>query len=112
MLKPAHVLRCLAVALIALMATERADAQVRVDITQGQVQPMPIAVSDFIGNSEVALQISQLVESDLRRSGLFLPVDRAAFIERITDFDAAPRFGDWRIINAQALVTGRVTQQG
>ncbi len=89
-----------------------AEAQVRVDITQGNIQPMPIAITDFVGDSEVAVQISTLVENDLRRSGLFLPIDRAAFIERITNVDAPPRFGDWRIINAQALVVGRVLRQG
>ena len=108
----AHVLRCLAVLFLAVAGVSRAEAQVRVDITQGQMQPMPIAVTDFVGNSEMAVQISQVVEADLRRSGLFAPIEKAAFIERIADIDVPPRFGDWRIINAQALVTGRVMQSG
>ena len=37
---------------------------------------------------------------------------KAAFIEKIANPDAAPRFEDWKVINAQALVTGRVTQEG
>ena len=46
-----------------------------------------------------------------KRSGLFAPIDKGAFIEKITNPDAAPRFEDWKVINAQALVTGRVTQE-
>ena len=59
-----------------------------------------------------ARDISQVITANLERSGLFAPIDPAAFIEKITSFDALPRFPDWRAINAQALVTGRVTRQG
>src|SRR5262249_58890344 len=45
------------------------------------------------------------------RSGLFAPIDPAAYTERIVNTDAVPRFADWRVINAQALVTGRLTRQ-
>ena len=47
-----------------------------------------------------------------KRSGLFAPIDPAAFTEKIVNSDAVPRFPDWRVINAQALVTGRITKQG
>src|SRR5690606_21556915 len=30
---------------------------------------------------------------------------------KISNPDASPRFEDWKVINAQALVTGRITQQ-
>src|SRR5205807_4317595 len=49
---------------------------------------------------------------NLRRSGLFAPIDPAAFIEKVASFDALPRFPDWKTINAQAIITGRVTRQG
>ncbi len=104
-------LSCIVIA-CSLAFSGAAMAQVRVDITQGRVAPMPIAISDFVGDGEVAVQISNLVENDLRRSGLFAPIEKAAFIERITNPDQPPRFGDWRIINAQALVVGRVVNQG
>ncbi len=52
-----------------------------------------------------------MITADLRRSGLFAPIDPAAYIERIVNADAVPRFADWRVINAQALVTGRLTCQ-
>ena len=52
-----------------------------------------------------------LLSNNLRRSGLFAPIDPAAYIERIVNPDNVPRFPDWRAINAQALVTGRLTRQ-
>jgi TolB protein len=92
-----------------------APAAVRVEITSGDVQPMPIAVPDFIGgtpaDSDAARGVTQVITGDLKRSGLFAPIDPTAYIERITNSDAVPRFEDWRAINAQALVTGRLTRQ-
>ena len=93
----------------------RSSALIEIDITQGNVQPMPIAIADFLGASEkdrqFATDIVGVINANLLRSGLFRPIGSDAHIERISSFDAAPRFGDWRIINAQALVTGRITLQ-
>jgi TolB protein len=92
-----------------------AEAQVRLDVTQGTVKPVPIALPDFLGggpaDGDVARNVTQVISANLKRSGLFEPVDPAAFIERISSIDTVPRFGDWRTINAQALVTGRMTRQ-
>jgi TolB protein len=93
----------------------RALAQTRLDVTQGNVAAMPIAIPDFVGgtpgDADAARGISQVITANLRRSGLFAPIDPAAYIEKITSFDVFPRFPDWKAINAQALVTGRVTRQ-
>ena len=40
--------------------------------------------------------------------GLFMPLDRASFLEQVRDVNAAPRFPDWRSIRADALVVGNV----
>ena len=92
-----------------------APAAVRVEITSGDVQPMPIAIPDFVGgtagDTEAARSVTQIIAGDLKRSGLFAPIDPAAYIERIVNTDAVPRFEDWRAINAQALLTGRLTRQ-
>ncbi len=92
-----------------------ARAVLRFDLNQGNVQPMPIALPDFLAGSppdgQSARGISQIITANLRRSGLFAPIDPAAFIERISDTDVQPRYPDWRAINAQALVTGRATRQ-
>ncbi|HWM82712.1 MAG TPA: Tol-Pal system beta propeller repeat protein TolB [Pseudolabrys sp.] len=94
----------------------RAAAVLRLDVTQGNVQPMPVAITDFgagaAGEAEMARNVSGIISANLKRCGLFAPIDPAAFIEKITNSDAVPRFPDWRAINAQALVTGRLTRQG
>jgi TolB protein len=88
-----------------------AYAVVEININKGNVAPLPIAITDFLSNGDIGAKVSQVVAADLQRSGLFAPVDKAAFIEKISNFDAAPQFQNWRSINAQALVTGRVTQE-
>ncbi len=100
---------------LAALAARPAFSAVRIDITQGNVQPMPIALPDFVGGTaadgEVARSVTQIITNNLRRSGLFAPIDPAAYIEKIVNPDSVPRFPDWRAINAQALVTGRLTRQ-
>src|SRR6516162_8377394 len=97
---------------LAGLSPQRAAAVLKLDVTQGNVQPVPIAIPDFVG---VGLQdpaggrnVSLIIASNLRRSGLFAPIDPAAYIEKISTIDTLPRFPDWRQINAQALVTGRI----
>ncbi len=92
------------------LAPRPAAAALRLDITQGNVQPIPIALPDFVatGEAETAHDVTRIIASNLQRSGLFLPIDPAAYIERNPAFDY-PRFPDWRQINAQALVTGRLS---
>lgn len=82
-----------------------------IDITQGQLKPIPIAVTEFLGEDpRLSHDISDVVAADLERSGLFAPLDRASFIEQIRDSNVPPRFADWRVLNAQAVVVGRVAR--
>jgi TolB protein len=94
------------------LAPRPARAVLRLDVTQGNVQPIPIALPDFIGaglpDPNTARAITQIIAANLKRSGLFLPIDQAAYIEKVSNVDAMPHFPDWQSINAQALVTGRV----
>ncbi|MFL6798807.1 MAG: Tol-Pal system beta propeller repeat protein TolB [Xanthobacteraceae bacterium] len=93
-------------------SSRRAGAVLKLDVTQGTVQPIPIAITDFISGTQQepasGRNVSQVITANLQRSGLFAPIAQAAFIERIASADQVPRFPDWRQINAQALVTGRV----
>jgi TolB protein len=93
------------------LGTLPARAVLEIDVNQGVVQPLPIAVTDFLSGDSSGTDIAGVITADLRRSGLFAPIDRQAFIEKTSNPDAAPRFADWTVINAQALVTGRVTQE-
>jgi TolB protein len=101
-----------AAATFAGLIPQPAKAVLKLDITQGNVQPIPIALPDFVGaglaDPGTARAITQIIASNLRRSGLFLPIDQAAYIEKVSDADKPGNFADWQQINAQALVTGRV----
>jgi len=92
--------------------TRPASAIVRLDITEGNFQPLPIAVPKFFtagqDDGETANAVTQIITANLQRSGLFAPIDPTAYVERIASVDAVPRFPDWRTINAQALITGRI----
>jgi TolB protein len=102
-------------AAMAALGVRPVDAVLKLDITQGTIQPLPIAIPDFVSGegSDPALgrNLSAVITNNLRRSGLFAPIDPAAFIEKIQNVDVPPRFQDWRVINSQALVTGRVARQ-
>lgn len=100
----------LALAAASLGMAAPAFAQIRVDVTQGNIQPLPIAIPDFIGDQQGA-QIAGVVRADLERSGLFKPLDPKSFVEQIKDINVQPNFASWRVINAQALVTGVVSMQ-
>ncbi len=93
-------------------ATLPAHALVEIDVNKGNIEPLPIAITDFLASDQMGAEITSVIAADLKRSGLFAPIDKGAFIEKISNPDAAPRFEDWKVINAQALVTGRVTQEG
>ena len=100
-------------ALLALLAPAGpAIARVQIDITQGTVEPMPIAVPEFIpgagAGTEAAKDITEVVKADLERSGLFSVIDPRAYIEALTSVNVRPRFPDWRLINAQVLVVAEV----
>jgi len=86
-------------------------AALQVDVTQGNAQPLPIAIPDFIGDAATGANIAGVVRADLERSGLFRPLDQKGFAERITDINKVPTFSTWRSITAQGLVTGQVVTQ-
>ncbi|NEU96173.1 Tol-Pal system protein TolB [Bradyrhizobium sp. UFLA 03-164] len=93
-----------------------AFAQKRITITEGEFAPVPIAIPNFAagtpGDAEVGVGVTQVITNNLKRSGLFAPIDQAAYLEKQINIDAAPNFNNWKSINAQALVTGRMTRQG
>src|SRR5260370_973370 len=101
--------------LLLLLAPSPVLAELRIDITGGKVEPLPIAIPAFAGGGGEEIQtgrdLAQVISADLERSGLFRPLDPRAFIQNVGAGEG-PRFGDWRQINAQALVTGSVQTQG
>ncbi len=91
-----------------------AHAEIRLDLTRGVSEPMPIAITSFHGaapqHRDYATQIPQVISANLESSGLFKPVNPRAFVQNINSIATdGPRFGEWRAIGSQALVTGNVT---
>ena len=96
--------------LIFILFVFNANAELRIDITSGYTEPTPIGINDFIGTNDeekiVAKQITKLVIADLNNSGLFKVIDPKAYIQKITNPSIIPKFPDWKVINAQALIVG------
>jgi len=97
-------------------------ALVEIDITRGNLDPLPIAVSPlYIETGSVDIkqddkiiknvgeEISKVIEINFRRSGLFNPLKKESFVQKPDIAHIKPRFEDWRLIKAQALVTGKVS---
>lgn len=93
-----------------------AQSPLRIEITEGVVQPMPFAAPVFVADTpmaaDLAQRVTQVVIDDLTGTGLFREIPSSAHIGRITNFDAPVQFADWKAISAQALVTGAVGLSG
>ncbi len=98
--------------LLSFFFSSSANALVQIDITRGNVDPLPVALPYLAGQdqraSDLGKSIMEIVEKDLESSGLFKSINRQAFIQNITSGDALPSFPDWRQVNAAALVTGGI----
>ena len=97
-----------------------AIALVQIDITRGNLDPLPVAVSPLYiesGSQDIKIgdkviknvgeRISEVIEVNFRRSGLFNPLKKESFVQKADIAHVKPRFEDWRLIKAQALVTGK-----
>lgn len=102
-------------ALFAVLLSGKAQAEVRIDITRGVVEPIPLAIPDFYGatsnEAQFGRDIAKVVGQDLVRSGLFSLIDPKAFIQDQASLLTQPRFADWRVLNTQGLVVGRIEAQ-
>jgi len=105
----------LPVLLFVLFLTASAHAELKLDITRGVSDPIPVAITDFYAKnpaqSQVGADIAGVIRNNLKRSGLFDPIDPSAFIQTPAALQLQPRFADWRALNAQALVSGSVELQ-
>jgi TolB protein len=97
----------------AFAAAAPARAELEIDITRGHLNPMPIAVPDFIGTQAqevgVGKQVAEVIRANLARSSLFRITDQAAYLAQVADVNTQPRFSDWKVTQAQALVVGQST---
>jgi len=96
---------------LAAGAAAPARAQLTIDMTRPNFEPVPIAIVDFSGD-RVGADIAGVIRNDLQNSGLFRSISPSSFIQRDVDANAAPRFADWRGVGAAGLVVGQVQQAG
>ncbi|WP_026783961.1 Tol-Pal system beta propeller repeat protein TolB [Pleomorphomonas koreensis] len=97
----------------ALAAAAPSSAEITININGGNIQPLPIAIPNFVGGADTAAvgqQMAGVIAADLQRSGLFQVLNQASYVDRITDPNAVPNFQNWRAINAQALVSGGIVR--
>ena len=113
-----NLLRILA---ILLLVQFKAYALIEVDITRGNLSPLPIAVSPLssdkdslaefekiLKKKDLGSEISIIVENNLKQTGLFNPLEKDAFLQEPEIAHLKPRFEDWALIKSQALITGKV----
>lgn len=97
---------------LGLPAAAQDSGPLRIEITEGVIEPVPFAVPDFIGDGSTATQlgrqIADVIAADLTGTGLFRRIPSDAFISQITSFSSPIQYADWKAINAQALVSGAV----
>ena len=99
----------------------KVNALIEVDITRGNLNPLPIAVSPMsidensrsnfekiLNKKDIGSEISIVVEKNLKTTGLFNPLNKDAFLQAPDIANLKPRFEDWNLIKAQALITGKV----
>lgn len=103
--------------LMTVMAFTPAHAELRIDVTRGIVEPLPVAVTDFFAASPdasgIANGMAEVITENLKNSGMFRPVNPQAFVQDSASIQKeGPRFAEWRASNAQALVSGSVVSQG
>ena len=91
------------------VAAQPAPAQTpqEVIVDEGVLRPLQIAIAPFSG--QYGDQISDVVGTNLRRSGFFEPMDPATFLQRDLTLGNAPDFPLWTQIGAQAVLYGSVT---
>ena len=107
--------------LISIFLPLNVNALIEVDITRGNLNPLPIAVSALYSDQDtnealkkeikidqIGKEISIVIENNLKATGLFNPLEKKAFLQKPDVAHLKPRFEDWSLIKAQALITGKV----
>ena len=111
--------------LILILFPSYLNALIEVDITRGNLNPLPIAVSPIYSDNDttnelkkeinvdnIGNEISSVIENNLRTTGLFNPLERSAFLQKPDVAHLKPRFEDWSLIKAQALINDQSSNLG
>ncbi len=92
----------------------------KVEITQGQTTPDPIAVS-FLNSLKTLTKespprdmsdaITSVIENDLKMSGYFDPIDHNSFIQSAEQLNSnkGPNLKEWSVLKVRFLLYGNIT---
>jgi TolB protein len=90
-----------------------ASAQLEIEINKGSRQALPIAISNLEGNDissqQIGADIGDVIRNNLRRSGLFVPINPQIFPQQPEEIGISPNLDSWRSTRAQALAAGKST---
>ena len=103
------IIRQFSILLVALLIANSAYGELVIRVTEGNDQPTIIALSPFdLKGLKVDEDITDIVQSDLLRSGLFKLIPRSdmlAFPSNSSDV----YYRDWRLLGAEYLVVGSMS---
>jgi TolB protein len=93
-----------------------AHARDNLVVSQGTIAPTPIAINipsvsdaNTINNAD---KIRDILEQDLKSTGLFKSISKNAFIEKKIGINHKPLFAAWQQINATYLINMHVSESG
>lgn len=87
----------------------------RVEITEGVMEPLALAIPPFLdlgGAAEHVAALRALVTADLTGTGLFAALPEARLAAAPAGPDAAPAWQEWRAADANALIVGAARMEG
>lgn len=93
-----------------LLLSQLAQAKLEIEIIQGNASALPIAIIPMqwrATDPPPQAGVSEIISSDLHRSGLFDPLDEQDMVDRPVDAESI-RYGTWRLLKVDYLVIGQV----
>ena len=102
--------------LILIIFPTKGFSELRIDITRGNTEPIPVALVKFETKNgtenKISLDIKKVISNNLQRSGLFTMLPKTVFLTETLNFDTKPSFSDWKITTAQGLIHGNLSVSG
>ncbi|MET0155752.1 MAG: Tol-Pal system beta propeller repeat protein TolB [Rickettsiales bacterium] len=97
-------------------AREGARADISIDVTKGNAEPVVVALpypaAPNPGAQQVGDDIIEVAEGDLNGSGFFRSADRTAFLQKFNSDADIPRFPNWQMLGAAVVVASSAQING
>lgn len=93
--------------LVSLCLSGLAHSALEIEISGGGAQQLPIAIVPFAQSQPGSDNLSQIIQADLKRSGLFRLLETAGVVSRPSDISQI-KYAEWVALQAQAMAVGKV----